>query len=91
MAPGENLELACLQFEYHGACYPCFLSRSRPNLFRKSADHWFRFCYGYILLESVLSGDGFGRPVRDNFAIVDTACEFMQSQAKAAELLLQKR
>jgi len=86
MASSENLELACLEFEDHGACYPRFLTRSSPDLFRKASDHRLRFSDRHIPLESVLGGDRFGGPIRHNFAVVDTAGKLMQAPTKAAEL-----
>ena len=91
MAASENLELARLEFENHGACYARLFARRGPDFFRQAADHWLRFCQRHIVLKGVLGGDGLGWPVWNNFAGVDTACELMQTQPEAAELLFEQR
>jgi len=89
VAPSENLELACLEFENYCPCYPRFLARRLPNFFRKTADHRLRFCQWHVLLKSILHGYRLRRPVRDNFILVDTAGELVQAQTIAAEILFE--
>jgi hypothetical protein len=43
------------------------------------------------LLEGILDGYRLRRPVRDDFTIVDSAREFVQAQAVAAELAFERR
>ena len=90
MAASKNLELAGLEFQNYSPGHPRFLARSGPNFFRKLSDHGLSLGDRHVLLKSVLGGNGFGGPVRDNFAIVDTAGEFMQVETKPAELLQQR-
>ena len=58
----------------------------------KLSYHAYAFCADrYVVLESVLGGDGFSRPARNHFARVDTAGELMEPETKATELLLERR
>src|SRR5206468_10447647 len=63
MAAGEDLELAGLELKNYCPCDASFFARSGPDLFRKAADHRPGFGDGYVVLERVLGGDGFGGPV----------------------------
>jgi hypothetical protein len=81
LAAGEDLELAGLELENHGPCNPTFLARSGPDLFREAPDHRLGFGNRYVMLERVLGGDGFGRPVGNYFARVNAAGEFMEPEA----------
>jgi hypothetical protein len=86
VAACENFELASFQFEDHGACYPRFLARSGPQLFRKAADHHLRSCQRYVVLKSILYGYRFGWPVRDHFTTVHAPGEVVQADTIAAEV-----
>ena len=86
MAACENFELTSFQFEDHGACYPRFLARGGPQLFRKAADHHLCFCQRYIVLKSILHGYRFGWPVRDDFTPVYAPRELVQAGTIAAEV-----
>src|SRR6202140_5740114 len=86
MAAGQNLELTGLQFEDHGACYPRFFARGGPKFFYKPSDHGFGFRQWHVVLKSIFDRDRLGRPVRHDFAVVDTAGEVVQAQSIAAEL-----
>jgi hypothetical protein len=89
MAASKNFELACLHFQDHRACCAGFFARSRPKLFCKAPDHGLGLCQQNILLKSILDGYRLRRPVRDDFAIVDTAGELVQAPTIAAEVVFE--
>src|SRR6266496_3303985 len=90
MAAGEDFEIAGLELENYRPCDASFLARSGPDLFRKPPDHRLGFGDGKVVLEGVLGGDGFGWPVRSNFARVDTAGKLIEPDTKTAELLFER-
>ena len=91
MAAGENMKLACLQFEYHGTRNARFLARREPGFFRQTAYRWLHFYQRHIALERVLNGDGLCRSVWDDFAIVQAPGEFIQTQTVASEVAFECR
>ena len=56
MATNENLELARLQFEDHGASSPQFLVRRGPSFFRETTDHSLGLGQRDVAFKSVLRG-----------------------------------
>src|SRR5207248_9912328 len=64
-------------------------ARSRPKLFCKAPDHWLGLCQENVPLKGILDGYRLRRPVRDDFAIVDTAGELMQAPTIAAEAVVE--
>jgi hypothetical protein len=91
MATSENLELTRLQFEDHGASNAHFLARCGPRFFRETADHWLGLGQRDVVLKSVLSGYGLCWSVWDNFAVIHTSSQLVQTQAVAAEVAFQCR
>ena len=53
-------------------------------------DHRLGFREKEVLLESVLDGDRFRGPVRDDCTVVDPACEFVQAKTIPAEVLFEQ-
>src|SRR6266516_7272904 len=91
MAAGKNLELAGFEFKHHRPRDASFAAGGFPDFFCKAADHWLCFCNWNIVFESVFGRNGFRRPVWDNFAVINSAGEFMKASAKTTKLLFQLR
>ena len=59
------------------------------KLFCKVPDHWLGLCQQNVLLKGILDGYRLRRPVRDDFALVDTAGELVQAPTIAAEVVFE--
>ena len=91
MAASENLELAGLEFEYHGARDSGFFARGSPCVLRKFSNHRLHLGQQDILFKSVLCGYGLCRPVRDYLAVVDSPSQLVETHAIAAEAAFECR
>src|SRR5436190_1923489 len=88
VAASESLELAGLQFEDYSACDPQFLARCGPSLLREATDHWLDLGQRHIVLKRVLGRHGLCRPVRNDFALVDSPGQLEQAYAIATKAAL---
>jgi len=89
VAARENLELAGLQFENHGARDTQFLAGCAPGSFRETPDRWLSLGQQHVVFKSVLRRYGLRWPVRRYFAFVDASSQLVETRTEAAEVALQ--
>ena len=86
MAAGEDVEVAGLQLEDDGAGDADFFCAEAVQTFSARRRIMGSVSVrGMSLREGVFGGDGFGGAVGDDWAVVDAASEFVETQAVTAE------
>jgi hypothetical protein len=80
---GADLEFRSLQFQHHRSGNAGFFTRRGRGQFGKSAGHRFRLGEGNVnvAFERVFRGDGLRRPVGYDRALIDTAHQFVETDA----------
>jgi hypothetical protein len=90
---GEVLgfEFRGLQFQQDSPRNPALLARRGPGEFGESANHRFRLSERNVAFERVLRGDGLRRPIGYDQALVDTASQFVETDAVTTEAVFEHR
>jgi hypothetical protein len=90
VAARENLELTGFELEYDGTRDTLFFARCSPRKLGKFANHRLGFGQKYLALESILRRDRLRGPIRDDWGLVNSACQFLEPDTRAAEAALER-